>query len=116
MWIRQGDVNLFKVDDRPVSGTPKEVVLAVGSTSNHCHVVDAIEILEWEKRYIHVAAGAVLRIDGDPDRHAPIPFGVPVEIYDEATGEMRTGELPAGLWEVVGEREFGLDEIREISD
>jgi hypothetical protein len=72
--IRQGDILLILVERQPPENLqPKqEVVLAIGETTGHAHVLAGREVYEWEiegQRYVRVSGslGSIAHADHDPN-------------------------------------------------
>lgn len=105
--FRQGDVLLRRIDAMPKAATiePNDngrVVLAYGEVTGHAHAIAAAEASSFSmadaagavRRFLAVAsAGATLR----HEEHSAI-------------------EVPAGIYEIVQQREYSPEEIRNVAD
>lgn len=102
---RQGDVLIRSVPSIPKGAkdvTPKDrIVLAYGEVTGHAHAIALGEAQEFSladaagvvRRFLNVVKEAVVR----HEEHAPIP-------------------LPAGVYEIVQQREYTPEEIRNVAD
>jgi hypothetical protein len=102
---RQGDVLIVAVKSIPAEAKPKKntgrIVLAYGEQTGHAHAIAVREAKEFSMqdaagvvtRFLSVASGATVR----HEEHAPIA-------------------LPAGLYEIVQQREYTPEEIRNVAD
>ena len=102
---RQGDVLIRSVNSIPNGAkdvTPKDrIVLAYGEVTGHAHAIAPGEAMEFSfadaagvvRRFLNVVKNAVVR----HEEHAPIP-------------------LPAGMYEIVQQREYTPEEIRNVAD
>ena len=86
-YVRQGDVVLRRVADRPAAGEVRAHTLAVGEESGHWHEAVGFLELEGGVRYLTNVEPTVLEVRGMPGRHDPIT-------------------LPPGTWEVLIEQEY----------
>lgn len=104
--FRQGDVMVRSVAKIPNNAQTVEnqgrIVLAHGEVTGHAHAIDVAEAVEYT---MAEAAGAVRRFlkvfEGGArlkhEEHATIP-------------------LPPGLYEIVQQREYSPEEIRNVAD
>jgi hypothetical protein len=102
---RQGDVLIRRVSRLPNGSkdvTPKSrIVLAHGEVTGHAHAIAEGEAREYSfagaagivRRFLKVVSEATVR----HEEHAPIP-------------------LPSGLYEIVQQREYHPEEIRNVAD
>lgn len=103
---RQGDVLIREVASIPDRATPVQnegrIVLAHGEVTGHAHAIDVAEAEEFTfanaagvvRRFLHVFdLGGTVR----HEEHAVIP-------------------LPPGLYEIVQQREYTPQEIRNVQD
>lgn len=103
---RQGDVMVRAIDSLPTTATPVEntvrIVLAHGEVTGHAHAIPVDEAREFShadadgvvRRFLEVfQRGAKLK----HEEHAPIP-------------------LPPGFYEIVQQREYTPQEIRNVMD
>lgn len=102
---RQGDVLIRQVDRLPKSAkdvTPDgRIVLAHGEVTGHAHAIAPGEASEFSfaaaagivRRFLSVVKEAVVR----HEEHAPIP-------------------LPPGVYEIVQQREYTPEAIRNVAD
>lgn len=102
---RQGDVLIRQVADLPAPAkdvTPNDrIVLAYGEVTGHAHAIAPGEAREFSmadaagavRRFLSVVKSAVVR----HEEHAPIP-------------------LPPGVYEIVQQREYSPEEIRNVAD
>lgn len=113
---RQGDVMLRRVSKLPKgavkvdttevrsvggSGPIKAVVLAHGEVTGHAHALDARECAEFTKAD---AAGVVTRF---------------LQVFETAKvkhEEHATHNIPEGFYEIVRQREYSPEEIRNVAD
>jgi hypothetical protein len=105
MLYRQGDVLLKRVEEMPADAVKlprdgRRVVLAYGETTGHAHAVldrgaELYESKELEARFLQVLADG--GVDLVHEEHATIP-------------------VPPGTYEVVRQREYSPEEIREVAD
>ena len=106
LMFRQGDVGIVRIDQIPEGAadvTPKDrIVLAYGEVTGHAHAIAPGEAREYSlaqagaavRRFLSVAGGtATVR----HEEHAPIP-------------------LPPGVYEIVQQREYAPDAIRNVAD
>lgn len=97
---RQGDVLIRRIDELPTQKLVKRAsgVLAEGEVTGHAHRVEdltATEVYECgEGLYMRVGAEGVRIVH---EEHAPIV-------------------LPAGDYEIVRQREYSPEEIRNVAD
>lgn len=105
--FRQGDVLLRRVDAMPVGVQPEKtdngrVVLAYGEVTGHAHAIACTEAKSFSmadaagavRRFLDVASGgAVLK----HEEHSALP-------------------LPPGVYEIVQQREYFPDAIRNVAD
>lgn len=114
--FRQGDVMLRRVNKLPRgcekvgptevrsvggSGPIPAVVLAHGEVTGHAHALDARECVEYTKAD---AAGAVSRF---------------LEVFKRAEvkhEEHATHNVPEGFYEIIRQREYSPEEIRQVAD
>lgn len=98
MIIRQGDVLLTRVGECASSEQTRELTLAIGEQSGHSHVLHGgVEVLARGHRYVDVPRDTTVTIEGMPWRHAPVM-------------------LPSGRWEIVVEREYSPEAVRNVQD
>jgi hypothetical protein len=97
--FRQGDVLLFEVNKIP-SGAEKskskKLILAEGEVTGHAHAITSMACalyLSGNKRYLQVLEPAIL----EHEEHGPIT-------------------IPDGTFEVVIQREYTPEEIRNVAD
>ena len=102
---RQGDVLIRSVKAIPSGAknvTPKDrIVLAYGEVTGHAHAIAPGEAIEFSladaagvvRRFLSVVKNAVVR----HEEHAPVP-------------------LPTGFYEIVQQREYTPEEIRNVAD
>jgi len=105
MIFRQGDVLIRAIDAIPANAvdvTPKDrIVLAYGEVTGHAHAIAPDEAREFSfaaapgvvRRFLSVVKEAVVR----HEEHAPIP-------------------LPPGVYEIVQQREYTPEAIRNVAD
>lgn len=98
---RQGDVLIRSVKDIPADTTPiprenGSIVLAHGEVTGHAHAI-ASEFATF------VAAGGLRYLDAK----------IPVSLRHEEHGEI---QIPAGKYEIVIQREYTPQEIRNVED
>lgn len=103
--FRQGDVLIRKIKSLPKAAndiTPKDrIVLAYGEVTGHAHAIAAGEAREFSmvdaanatRRFLSVVKEATVR----HEEHAAIP-------------------LPPGFYEIVQQREYSPDAIRNVAD
>lgn len=103
--FRQGDVMIRQVSRIPRSAQAKEnsgrIVLAYGEVTGHAHAIAPNEAVEFTmadaagavRRFLKVTSEATVK----HEEHAPIP-------------------LPAGLYEIIQQREYSPSEIRNVAD
>lgn len=103
--FRQGDVLVRQVRSLPKDAkdvTPKgRIVLAHGEVTGHAHAIAEGQAREFSmsdaagavKRFLSVASGATVK----HEEHAPV-------------------ELPAGIFEIVQQREYHPEELRNVAD
>ncbi|TAN04073.1 MAG: hypothetical protein EPN36_10160 [Rhodanobacteraceae bacterium] len=97
----QGDVLLKQVSQLPSKAVPaantRRIVLAHGEATGHVHAVDVSDAQEFRlgmaRRFIKVVRGAIVT----HEEHAAIP-------------------LPPGIYEVVQQREYSPEAIRNVED
>lgn len=102
---RQGDVLIRQVAELPANATPVEnptrIVLAYGEVTGHAHAIAPDEAVEYTiadaagavRRFLAVASAATVK----HEEHAAIP-------------------LPAGVYEIVQQREYSPEAIRNVAD
>jgi hypothetical protein len=102
---RQGDVLIRQVASLPSDAKPVKnkgrIVLAHGEVTGHAHAIAVREAREFTmadaagavKRFLSVVSEATVR----HEEHAPIT-------------------LPAGVYEIVQQREYTPEEIRNVAD
>lgn len=102
---RQGDVLIREIANLPKGAKAKKnegrIVLAYGEVTGHAHAIAEREATEYTmadaagavKRFLKVVSEATVR----HEEHAPI-------------------ELPAGFYEIVQQREYTPEEIRNVAD
>jgi hypothetical protein len=102
---RQGDVLIRAISSIPEGAkdvTPKDrIVLAYGEVTGHAHAIAPGQATEFSfaeaagvvRRFLNVVKSAVVR----HEEHAPIP-------------------LPPGAYEIVQQREYTPEEIRNVAD
>ncbi|MGA0069525.1 MAG: hypothetical protein ACO3PB_08735 [Miltoncostaeaceae bacterium] len=77
MLIRQGDLMMRRVGDPTTTDHPtKPATLAIGEESGHSHVLDglvAVALDNAPRGVVDVPAETLLRVEGMPWRHDPIP-------------------------------------------
>lgn len=105
MMFRQGDVLVRQISKIPDGATPKEnkgrIVLAYGEVTGHAHAIAEREAAEFTmeaaagavRRFLSVVSEAVVQ----HEEHASIP-------------------LPPGFYEIVQQREYTPEEIRNVAD
>lgn len=100
MQYRQGDVLIQRVDSIPTGAESKpreqgRVILAHGEVTGHAHVVTGpAELFDADRRtFLRVGEAATVV----HEEHATIP-------------------LPAGEYEIVRQREYSPEEIRNVAD
>lgn len=103
--FRQGDVLIRRVRSLPKEAkdiTPKgRIVLAYGEVTGHAHAIADGEVREFSmadaanvtRRFLNVVKEATVR----HEEHAPIP-------------------LPPGVYEIVQQREYTPEAIRNVAD
>lgn len=103
--FRQGDVMVRRIDSLPKSAkdvTPKgRIVLAYGEVTGHAHAIAEGEAREFSmadagtavRRFLSVVKEATVK----HEEHAPIP-------------------LPPGFYEIVQQREYTPEAIRNVAD
>lgn len=104
--FRQGDVLLRRVDAIPAGVRPEKtdngrVVLAYGEVTGHAHAIACTEAKSFSmtdaagavRRFLDVASGATLK----HEEHSALP-------------------LPSGVYEIVQQREYFPDAIRNVAD
>lgn len=103
--FRQGDVLIRKIKSLPKAAkdiTPKDrIVLAYGEVTGHAHAIAPGEAREFSmadaanatRRFLSVVKEATVR----HEEHAAIP-------------------LPPGIYEIVQQREYTPDAIRNVAD
>lgn len=100
--IRQGDVLVQSVDQIPADSIQVErdngrIVLAYGEVTGHAHAIssNAAEMLRAENgdRYLHVTQMAQL-------------------VHEEHTAH----DIPPGMYQVIQQREYSPEEIRNVAD
>ena len=96
MLIRQGDLMMERIGEaREADQVVETVTLAVGEQSGHSHVVCG-QLLE--AGLVNIPLDDVLRTEGQPWRHDPIP-------------------VKPGLWRFWQQREVTEDEeVRQVAD
>ena len=102
---RQGDVLIRQIDKLPkdAMAVPNKgrIVLAYGEVTGHAHAIDVAEATEYSmadaagavRRFLAVVSSATVK----HEEHAAIP-------------------LPAGVYEIVQQREYSPEEIRNVAD
>lgn len=103
---RQGDVMIHQVAELPKDAkdvTPKgeRIVLAYGEVTGHAHAIAPGEARE----YSWAAAGGVVR------RFLGVASSASVKHEEHSTIP-----LPAGVYEIVQQREYAPDAIRNVAD
>lgn len=104
--FRQGDVMIRRIDVMPAGVQPEKtdagrVVLAYGEVTGHAHAIAESEAASFSmadaagavRRFLSVASGATLR----HEEHSAI-------------------EIPAGVYEIVQQREYSPEAIRNVAD
>ena len=95
--IRQGDILLIPVGNTfPKGKAVRQVVLAEGEATGHCHTLSAPEVYDWsvgEQRYVRVSGGTGLIAHPDHD-----PIAAPVLEPDQTYQVLRQHE-----WNLKGE-------------
>ncbi|MHB8388272.1 MAG: hypothetical protein ACYDBH_01665 [Acidobacteriaceae bacterium] len=112
---RQGDVLLIPVASMPLNAVPEKnkargVVLALGESSGHAHVLDPVdcETLTWTDAGEIVRRG--LRVIRETSLRHTNPDG-------SLTQEHGTITVPAGNYHVIIQREaLADDEVRAVED
>lgn len=103
---RQGDVLLRRIAKLPDTATSVKnegrIVLAHGEVTGHAH---AIDVAEAEEFTMDKAAGAVRRFLK--------VFALGGTVRHEEHGAIK---LPAGVYEIVQQREYSPEEIRRVID
>lgn len=104
---RQGDVLIRSVAALPSNVKPEKpdagrVVLAYGEVTGHAH---AIDVAEAESFTMADAGGIVRRFLRVFDRGAKLKHE-----------EHKTVEIPPGVFEIVQQREYSPEEIRNVAD
>lgn len=101
---RQGDVLLRKIDTLPPRATRSEwttrIVLAFGELTGHAHAVDVAEAEEWRSA-IHDVPGRFLRV-----------FNQAILRHEEHAAIV----VPAGVYEIVQQREYRSGSSRRVAD
>jgi hypothetical protein len=99
-FYRQGDVGIIKIDSLPKKAVKQEcegsIVLALGEVTGHKHQIDATEAdlyVEGSRRFLEVCYAA--------------------ELVHEEHGKIT---LPPGSYEVVIQREYSPEAIRNVND
>lgn len=105
-FFRQGDVGITRLAALPANVTPVEntgrIVLAYGEVTGHAHALAVDEAQEFTfadaggvvRRFLQVFdKGATVR----HEEHAPINLG-------------------PGFWEIIQQREYTAEEIRNVAD
>lgn len=102
---RQGDVLIRQVAELPngaeAVNNAERIVLAYGEVTGHAHAIASDEAMEYTmvdaagavRRFLSVASAAAVK----HEEHAAIP-------------------LPAGVYEIVQQREYSPEEIRNVAD
>lgn len=102
---RQGDVMIRQITQLPNGAaelkTEGRIVLAHGEVTGHAHAIAPGEAMEFTmadaagavRRFLKVASEATVR----HEEHAPIP-------------------LPSGVYEIVQQREYHPEELRNVTD
>lgn len=102
---RQGDVMIRQVAKLPKDATEVQtkgrIVLAYGEVTGHAHAITEREAKEYTmaeaagavRRFLKVVSEATVR----HEEHAPIP-------------------LPPGVYEIVQQREYHPEELRNVAD
>jgi hypothetical protein len=105
MLYIQGDVLIRPVAAIPQGATPVKnkgrIVLAYGEVTGHAHAVAANRANE----YTFAAAGAAVR------RFLSVASGATVKHEEHAAIQ-----LPSGFFEIVQQREYSPEEIRNVAD
>lgn len=104
--VRQGDVLVRRIVDMPKGAIQKpteggRVVIAYGEVTGHAHAIAESEAVEFTfaiagnvvRRFLQVIAKATIK----HEEHSAI-------------------ELPAGVYEIVQQREYSPQEIRNVQD
>ncbi len=102
---RQGDVMILQVASLPKAAKNVDnkvrIVLAYGEVTGHAHAIAEREATEFTmeqsagpvKRFLEVVSQATLR----HEEHAPV-------------------EIPAGVYEIVQQKEYSPEAIRNVAD
>ena len=103
---RQGDVLIIPVGELPAGVEKLEresgrVVLAHGEATGHAHAIKDDRAALF--RHPELAAVLMMHVSGD----------APVELEHEEHG---TIEIPPGNYEVLRQREYSPEEIRNVAD
>ncbi len=106
MMYRQGDVGIVRIDQLPAGATdvtPEDrIVLAYGEVTGHAHAIAPGEAREYSMAQAGTAVRRFLTVVGNAatvrhEEHAPIP-------------------LPPGVYEIVQQREYTPEAIRNVAD
>lgn len=105
MMMRQGDVLVIRVDQlprglEPIERGPKGVVLAEGEKTGHAHAISKPNAAMFRDPKL---AAIFLHVTGDE----------PALLEHE---EHSTIALPPGNYQVVRQREYSPEAIRQVSD
>jgi hypothetical protein len=104
---RQGDVGIVRIDQLPDGATdvtPKDrIVLAYGEVTGHAHAIAPCQAREYSmaqagaavRRFLTVIEGGLATVRHE--EHAPIP-------------------LPSGVYEILQQREYTPEAIRNVAD
>jgi len=107
MLYRQGDVLIRQIESLPTNATVVDntklgrIVLAYGEVTGHAHAITLGEAVEYTmeqagaavRRFLDVVSSATVK----HEEHAAIP-------------------LPAGVYEIVQQREYTPEAIRNVAD
>lgn len=104
---RQGDVLIRQIAELPNTAKPVNntklgrIVLAYGEVTGHAHAIDLAEAAEYTMEQAGAAVRRFLRVVSSAtvkhEEHAAIP-------------------LPEGVYEIVQQREYSPEEIRNVAD
>ncbi len=96
--IRQGDILLVKVSVRPLleAAHTSKVIMAIGETTGHAHVLTASDILEWDsegQRYVRVLGddfGVISHEDHDPASAAVVEPNETYQIISQREWDLKS--------------------------
>lgn len=107
--VRQGDILLRQVDKLPAKAEKvarkrgERVIVAEGEVTGHHHAIADRGVEQY-------------RIPGDTDAQFLRVLAEAGEGVSLVHDEHETIKLPAGDYEVVGQREYSPEEIRRVAD